>query len=59
MPTNLIIRHRYGPGPTVALNAHGDVVIEEANAHRADERVRPADLFAATRVVALADLLEG
>ena len=24
--TNLIIRHRYGPGPTVALNAHGDVV---------------------------------
>jgi acetylornithine deacetylase/succinyl-diaminopimelate desuccinylase family protein len=24
--TNLIIRHRFGPGPTVALNAHGDVV---------------------------------
>ena len=24
--TNLIIRHRFGPGPVVALNAHGDVV---------------------------------
>ncbi|MBY0611953.1 MAG: M20/M25/M40 family metallo-hydrolase [Beijerinckiaceae bacterium] len=24
--TNLVIRHRFGPGPTIALNAHGDVV---------------------------------
>lgn len=24
--TNLLIRHRFGPGPVVALNAHGDVV---------------------------------
>jgi acetylornithine deacetylase/succinyl-diaminopimelate desuccinylase family protein len=24
--TNLIVRHRFGNGPTVALNAHGDVV---------------------------------
>jgi succinyl-diaminopimelate desuccinylase len=24
--TNLIVRHRFGDGPTVALNAHGDVV---------------------------------
>ncbi|HWH84929.1 MAG TPA: peptidase M20, partial [Burkholderiaceae bacterium] len=24
--TNLIVRRAYGPGPTVALNAHGDVV---------------------------------
>ena len=24
--TNLIVRRRYGPGPTIALNAHGDVV---------------------------------
>lgn len=24
--TNLVIRHRFGDGPTVALNAHGDVV---------------------------------
>ena len=24
--TNLIVRREYGPGPTIALNAHGDVV---------------------------------
>ena len=24
--TNLVVRKRFGPGPTVALNAHGDVV---------------------------------
>ncbi len=24
--TNLIVRHRFGDGPTIALNAHGDVV---------------------------------
>jgi hypothetical protein len=24
--TNLVVRHRFGPGPTIALNAHGDVV---------------------------------
>src|SRR5260221_12320974 len=24
--TNLILRHRFGPGPTIALNAHGDAV---------------------------------
>lgn len=24
--TNLVVRHRFGPGPTLALNAHGDVV---------------------------------
>jgi acetylornithine deacetylase/succinyl-diaminopimelate desuccinylase-like protein len=24
--TNLVVRHVFGPGPTVALNAHGDVV---------------------------------
>lgn len=24
--TNLVVRHRFGDGPTVALNAHGDVV---------------------------------
>ncbi len=24
--TNLIVRRKYGPGPTIALNAHGDVV---------------------------------
>jgi len=24
--TNLVVRHTFGPGPTIALNAHGDVV---------------------------------
>lgn len=24
--TNLVVRHRFGAGPTIALNAHGDVV---------------------------------
>jgi succinyl-diaminopimelate desuccinylase len=24
--TNLVVRQRFGPGPTIALNAHGDVV---------------------------------
>ena len=24
--TNLIVRHRFGDGPMIALNAHGDVV---------------------------------
>lgn len=24
--TNLVVRHRFGDGPTIALNAHGDVV---------------------------------
>ena len=23
---NVVVRHRFGPGPTIALNAHGDVV---------------------------------
>src|SRR4029077_20216601 len=24
--TNLVVRHRFGDGPVIALNAHGDVV---------------------------------
>src|SRR5690349_12584171 len=24
--TNLVVRHRFGEGPVIALNAHGDVV---------------------------------
>jgi acetylornithine deacetylase/succinyl-diaminopimelate desuccinylase family protein len=24
--TNLVVRHRFGPGPVISLNAHGDVV---------------------------------
>ena len=54
-------RHYAAAGVPIVLYGAGPRSIEEANAHRADERVRPADLFAATRVVALAlaDLLEG
>src|SRR6187399_900092 len=26
VPADLVVRHRFGPGPVIALNAHGDVV---------------------------------
>jgi succinyl-diaminopimelate desuccinylase len=54
-------RHYAAAGIPIVLYGAGPRSIEEANAHRADERVRPSDLHAATRVVALAlaDLLEG
>ena len=54
-------RHYAAAGIPIVLYGAGPRGIEEANAHRADERVRPSDLHAATRVVALAlaDLLEG
>lgn len=53
-------RHYAAAGIPIVLYGAGPRSIEEANAHRADERVRPSDLHAATRVVALAlaDLLE-
>lgn len=53
-------RHYAAAGVPIILYGAGPRSIEEANAHRADERVRPADLHAATRIVALAlaDLLE-
>ncbi len=53
-------RHYAAAGIPVVLYGAGPRSIEDANAHRADERVRPSDLHAATRVVALAlaDLLE-
>ena len=53
-------RHYAAAGVPIVLYGAGPRSIEEANAHRADERVRPSDLHAATRVVALAlaDLLE-
>jgi len=38
----------------IVLYGAGPRSIEDANAHRADERVRPANLHAATRVAALA-----
>lgn len=54
-------RHYAAAGVPIVLYGAGPRSIEEANAHRADERVRPSDLHAATRIVALAlaDLLEG
>ena len=32
--TNLVVRRRYGDGPTIALNAHGDVVPPGEGWHR-------------------------
>jgi acetylornithine deacetylase/succinyl-diaminopimelate desuccinylase-like protein len=45
-------RHYAEAGVPVVLYGAGPRSIEEANAHRADERVRLTDLFAATEVVA-------
>ncbi len=47
-------RHYAAAGIPVALYGAGPRSIEEANAHRADERVALADLHRATEVVALA-----
>ena len=46
-------RHYAAAGVPVALYGAGPRTIEEANAHRADERVRPSDMHLATEVVAL------
>lgn len=46
-------RHYAAAGIPVALYGAGPRSIEEANAHRADERVALADLHSATEVVAL------
>ncbi len=46
-------RHYADAGIPVVLYGAGPRSIEEANAHRADERVRPDDLHKATEVVAL------
>jgi succinyl-diaminopimelate desuccinylase len=52
-------RHYAAHGIPVVLYGAGPRTIEEANAHRADERLPIADLHRATEVVALtlADLL--
>ncbi len=52
-------RHYAAAGVPIALFGAGPRSIEEANAHRADERLPLSDLFKATEVVALAlsDLL--
>jgi succinyl-diaminopimelate desuccinylase len=54
-------RHYAAAGVPIVLYGAGPRSIEEANAHRADERVPLSDLHRATAVVALAlaDLLEG
>ena len=52
-------RHYVAHGVPIVLYGAGPRTIEEANAHRADERLPLADLYKATEVVALAlvDLL--
>lgn len=52
-------RHYAAAGVPIVLYGAGPHTIEEANAHRADERLPLADLYKATEVVAvtLADLL--
>lgn len=54
-------RHYAKAGVPIVLYGAGPHTIEEANAHRADERLPLADLFKATEVVALtlAELLGG
>ncbi len=54
-------RHYSEAGIPTVLYGAGPRTIEEANAHRADERVRVDDLHKATKVVALAlaDILPG
>ena len=54
-------RHYAAAGIPIVLYGAGPRSIEEANAHRADERVPLADLYRATEVIALtlADLLAG
>lgn len=47
-------RHYAAHGVPIVLYGAGPRTIEEANAHRADERLPLADLFKATKVVALA-----
>lgn len=53
-------RHYAAAGVPIVLYGAGPHTIEEANAHRADERLPLADLYKATEVVALtlANLLE-
>jgi succinyl-diaminopimelate desuccinylase len=46
-------RHYAAAGVPVVLYGAGPHSIEEANAHRADERLKLADLYRATEVVAL------
>jgi acetylornithine deacetylase/succinyl-diaminopimelate desuccinylase-like protein len=54
-------RHYAKAGVPIVLYGAGPRTIEEANAHRADERLPLSDLYKATEVIALtlAELLGG
>lgn len=54
-------RHYSAAGVPVVLYGAGPRTLEEANGHRADEKLKLSDLYAATEVVALSllDLLGG
>jgi succinyl-diaminopimelate desuccinylase len=54
-------RHYAKPGVPIVLYGAGPHTIEEANAHRADERLPLSDLYKATEVIALtlAELMGG
>jgi len=54
-------RHYSAAGIPTVLYGAGPRSLLEANAHRADERLKLDDLFKATKIVALAlgDLLDG
>ena len=53
MPLHTAARHYAERGILVVLYGAGPRTIEEANAHRADERLPLSDLRKATEVVAL------
>ncbi len=61
MPLYTDARHYAKAGVPIVLYGAGPHTIEEANAHRADERLPLADLYEATEVVALtlAELMGG
>ena len=54
MPLYTDARHYAAAGVPIVLFGAGPHTIEEANAHRADERLKLDDLFKATEVVARA-----
>ena len=59
MPLYTDARHYSAAGIPTVLYGAGPRTLEEANGHRADEKLKLDDLYAATEVVALclADLL--
>ena len=61
VPGDPTARHYAKAGVPIVLYGAGPRTIEEANAHRADERLPLSDLYKATEVIArtLAELLQG